>query len=82
MSRLVVKNGHRLLRMRLEDVDPKHGPMYGENRPLVIDEPVGIHDFMKIIDHLRRIYGICLELIKETQIITTCNWLDTETLEC
>ena len=61
--------------------------MNGKNRPLVTDElvkfekePVEVQDFCKITDHLRGIYGVHLKLIKKNRKITTCNWLDLETL--
>ena len=61
--------------------------MNGKNRPLVTDElvkfekePVEVQDFCKMTDHLRGIYGVHLKLIKKNGKITTCNWLDLETL--
>ena len=47
--------------------------------PLVTDELVEVHDFRKITDFFRGIYGIHFEFIKEIRKITTCNWLDLET---
>ena len=35
----------------------------------------------KFIDHLRGIYGIYFTLIKEKRRMSTCNWLDLQTLE-
>ena len=41
---------------------------------------VDVLDFMENIHHFREIYGIYLKLPKKNQKITTCNWLDLETL--
>ena len=50
--------------------------MNGENRLLVADEPVEVQKLMKVTDHFRGMYGICLKLTHEIQHITTCNRLD------
>ena len=58
-----------------------------ENRLLVNSlfefkkSPVEVQDSRKITDHFRGIYGINLKLLKKGWEITTCNWLDLETLE-
>jgi hypothetical protein len=62
--------------------------MTRENRLLVTDKlvefpkfkPVEIQDFRKIADHLRRMYEMCLKLVKKNRKISTCNWFDLETL--
>ena len=41
--------------------------MIGENRQLAKDEPVEVQDFMRITDHFRGIYAICLKLIWKTR---------------
>ena len=63
-------------------------PVNGVNRLLLTNEPlefekknmVGVQDFIKITNHLRGLYGIHLNLIKENQKMSTCMWLDLETL--
>ena len=50
--------------------------MIGENRQLVANEPVEVHDCRKITDHFRGIYWIYRTLIKENQRMWTCNRLD------
>jgi hypothetical protein len=61
--------------------------MIGKNRQLVIDEPVEfekqpveVQDCRKIIDHLRGIYRIYPNLMKENQRMSACNRLDLQTL--
>jgi hypothetical protein len=55
----------------------KVGPMIGQNRQLVTNEPVEVHqDCRKIIDHFRVMYRIYLNLIKENRRMSTCNRLD------
>ena len=51
--------------------------MNGENRLLLIDEPVEVQDCRKITD----LFRVHLKLIKKTRKITTCNQLDLKTLE-
>ena len=60
--------------------------MIGKNRQLVTNEPVEfekwpveVQDCRKITDHLRGIYRIYPNFIKETQMMSTCNWLDLQT---
>ena len=55
-------------------------PMIRENRQLVTYEPVEVQDCMKITDHLKKIYRIYPNSIKENRGISTCNRLDLETL--
>jgi hypothetical protein len=50
--------------------------MIRENRELVTDEPVEVQDCKEIIDHLRGIYGIYFNLMKENRRMSTCNRLD------
>jgi hypothetical protein len=54
--------------------------MIGENRQLVTNEPVEVQDCMKIIDYFRGIYRIYPNLRKENRRMSTCNWLDLQTL--
>jgi hypothetical protein len=61
--------------------------MIGENRQLVTYEPVEfeilpveVQDYKKLTDHLRGIYKIYLNLIKENRRMSTCNLLDLQTL--
>ena len=55
--------------------------MVGENRQLVTDEPVEVHqDCRKITDHFRGIYRIYPNLMKETRRMSTWNRLDLQTL--
>ena len=56
------------------------GTMIGENWQLVTNEPVEVQDCRKITNHFRRIYGIYPNLIKENRRMSTCNWLDLQTL--
>ena len=51
--------------------------MNRENWPLVIDEPIEVKDFKKITDHFYEIYLISM---KKNWKITTCDWLNLETL--
>ena len=44
----------------VEAVDP-----LGDDRQLLTDEPVEVHDFRRITHHFRGIYIICLTLIKK-----------------
>ena len=48
-------------------VDDTSTSMLGEKRQLVINEPVEVEDFRKIIDHLRGIYRIYPTLTKENR---------------
>ena len=50
----------------------------GEPTTVVVTDEV--QDFTTITHQLRGIYGIYLKLIKENAKITTCNWLDLDTL--
>jgi hypothetical protein len=61
--------------------------MIGENRQLVTNEsaefeklPAKIQDCKVVIDHLRGIYRIHPNLIKENQRMSTWNRLDLQTL--
>ena len=61
--------------------------MNWEHRPLVTDDPVEfeinlvkVEDFRKITHHFVGIYRIYLKLMKRNRKITTCTWLDLETL--
>jgi hypothetical protein len=54
--------------------------MNEENRLLVTDEPVEVHDLIIITVLFRGICGLYLELFKENQNITTRDQLDLETL--
>ena len=61
--------------------------MIGENRQLVINEPVGfekllveVQDCMITTDHFRGIYKIYPNLLKENQRMSTCNRLDLQAL--
>ena len=61
--------------------------MIGENRQLVTNEPVvfekqpvEVQDCRKIMDYFRGIYRIYPNLIKENRRMSTCNWLDLQTL--
>ena len=48
--------------------------------PTVIDEPVEVHSFRKIINHIGGIYRVYLKLIKKSWKMSTCNRLDLEIL--
>jgi len=61
-------------------MDKNERSMKGENILQVTDEPVEVQDFIKIIDHLRGIYGTYLKLIQTNRKITTCNELDLKSL--
>ena len=54
--------------------------MIGENRQLVTDEPVEVQDCTKITDHYRGIYRIYPNLIKQNRRMSTCKWMDLQTL--
>ena len=54
--------------------------MIGENRQLVEDEPVEVHNCRKITDHFRGIYRTYPNLIKEIRKMWTCNRLDLQAL--
>ena len=61
--------------------------MNRENRPLVTDElvelvnkPVQVQDFRKIINCFRGIHRMYFELMKRNHKMSTCNGLDLETL--
>ena len=61
--------------------------MIRENRRLVTNEPVEfekqpvkVQDYRKITNHLRGIYGIYPNLVKENRRMSTCNQLDSQTL--
>ena len=63
------------------------GAKIGENRRLVTHEPVEldkypveVQDCMRITNHFKGIYRIYPNLIKENQKLSTCNWLDLQTL--
>ena len=47
--------------------------MIGENRQLGTNEPVEVQDRRKITDHLRGIYRIYPNLMKENRGMSTCN---------
>ena len=55
-------------------------PWTGRNRPLLTDEPVEFQDFGKFTNRFRGNYIIDLKLMKENRKMSTCNWLDLETL--
>ena len=52
----------------------------GDNLQLVTDEPVEIQDCRKDTDHFIGIYRIYPNLMKENRRMSTCNWLDLQTL--
>ena len=54
--------------------------MIRENRQLVTNAPVEVEDSMKITDWFRGIYRIYPNLIKEDRRMSTCNWLNLQTL--
>ena len=61
--------------------------MIGENRQLLTNEvvefekkPVEVQDYRKITNHFGGIYITFPNLIKENQRMSTCNWLDFQTL--
>ena len=61
--------------------------MSERNQRLVAEEPVEfekklvkVQDFKKFIDHFMKIYRIYLERIKQNRKMSTCNWLDVESL--
>jgi len=54
--------------------------MKRENWLLVIDEPVEVQDFMKIVDHLERNLLNIPQINKENQKMSMCNRLDLGTL--
>ena len=54
--------------------------MIGENRQSVTDEPVEVHDYMRITDHFRGIYRIHSNSIKQNQKMSTCNRSDSQPL--
>ena len=51
-----------------------HGPVEFEKYP------VQVQDFRHIANHFKRIFKIYLTLIEDKRKISTCNWLDLETL--
>jgi hypothetical protein len=54
--------------------------MIGENRQSDTNEPVEVQECRKITDRFRGIYRICFKIIKENRRMSTCNWLDLQTL--
>ena len=44
-------------------------------------QPVEVRDFRKITHRFRGIYGICYKSVKNNAKMSTCNYLDLETLE-
>ena len=54
--------------------------MIGENGQLVTNEPVEVQDCTKITDHLRGIYRVYSNLIKENRRMLTHYQLDLQTL--
>ena len=54
--------------------------MIGENRELVIDEPVEVQDCRKITDCFRESYRIYSNFRNENRRMSTCNRLDLQTL--
>ena len=57
------------------------GFMIGENRQLVTDGPVEVHqDCRRITGHFGGICRIYPNLIKENRRVSTCKWLDLQTL--
>jgi hypothetical protein len=61
--------------------------MIGENRQLVTNElvefeneSVEVQDCRKITDYYRGLYRVYPKLIKENRRMSTCNWLDLQTL--
>ena len=61
--------------------------MIVESQQLVTDEsvefekyPVEVQDCKRITDHFRGIYRIYLNLMKENWRMSTCSWLDLQTL--
>ena len=60
--------------------DSQRGPMIGENRQLVTNEPVEVQVWRKITYHFRIIYRIYPNLMKENWRMSTCNRLDLRTL--
>ena len=61
--------------------------MIGENRQLVTIKPVEfekehveVEDCQKITDHFREIYRMYPKLMKENRMMSTCDWLDLQTL--
>ena len=62
--------------------------MIGENRQLVTKEPVGLEkepvkvhqDCRKFTNHLRGVYTIYPNVMKENRRMSTCNRLDLQTL--
>jgi hypothetical protein len=54
--------------------------MNGENQLLITDESVKIQDFGKITSPFRGFCRIFLKLSKKNRKMSTCNWLDLETL--
>ena len=54
--------------------------MIKENQQLVTNEPVEAQNCTKIIDHFRGIHRIYPNPIKENRRMSTCNWLDLQTL--
>ena len=54
--------------------------MIGENRQLVPDELVEVQDCRRITNRFRGIYRIYPNLMKQNRRMSTCNWLDLQTL--
>jgi hypothetical protein len=54
--------------------------MIEENRRVVTDEPAEFQDCRRITDHFRGMYRIYPNLMKKNRRMSTCNWLDLQTL--
>ena len=54
--------------------------VYDQGDPLVTDEPVEVYDCKKSTDHFIGIYRIYPNVMKEIKRMSTCNWLDLQTL--
>jgi hypothetical protein len=59
---------------------PVTGAMIRENQQLVADEPVEVQDSRKITVHFRGICKIHPNSIKENPRMSTCNWLDLQSV--
>jgi len=58
---------------------PSLGPMIGENRQLIPNEPVEVQDYKKNTCHFKGILRIDSTLIKESRKLRSCNRLDLQT---